>query len=843
MWLIAFVGMLQRNLQIYQRSEIPLSPIFPQIFVWGSCFWLCTPVRVPSVRRLPSLAHNSLTHNSLTHNSLTHNLLNTQLPHTQLSHTQLTHTQLSHTQLSHTQLTHNSLTHNSLTHNSLTHSPITHSPITHNLLTHNSLTHNFVWQVSRLWHWAGSGGALGSRSRGGCLSGGCGTWKHPHSVWQAWHLATSTFTLWQAWQFWHWAGSCGALGSRCRRGCLSHLDASTSIQCGRCGTWRHRNSLCVAGVALMALGWLWWRALIPVVAAPVCVADVACGRIHFVWHAWHSVTSAFTLCGRCGTCGTGLALLARLVPVVAAAVWQAWHLATLIFTLCGRRGTYGMRWLWWHAWFLLSPRLFVWQTWHLEASTSILCGRCGTSRGKRCTYRIGLAPRLCRRRGIIWKHTWRHRNSLCLAGVALMALGWLWWRALFPLSPRLFVWQTWHLEASTSILCGSTWRHWPSLCVAGVPLMALGWLLWRALFPLSPRLFLWRAWRLEASTSILCGTRGIRWHRPSFCVAGVALMALGCLLWRAWFPLSLRLFVWQLKNIHLRSVWQVWHLAWQAWHLWPWAGSGGALVSLSPRLFVWQTWHLEASTSILCGRRGTRRLWPSLCVAGVPLMALGWLLWRALFPLSPRLFLWRAWRLEASTSILCGTRAFGDIDLHFLWQGSFPSSSCTCSRHYVASGCFDARAEKQPFACRRHLRWTVSFHDSPGSSLSAIINCFAAKTRSCREDRPLWSWRNCLWPHMPHSHFAHNSFTHNALTHNWPPQLSRTQLSHTHLFHTICLPPSPRKSHTLSHTQLAHTYNLLTSNSLTHASLSYVPFSHNLPSTISKELTHTFSNT
>jgi hypothetical protein len=49
------------------------------------------------------------------------------------------------------------------------------------------------------------------------------------------------------------------------------------------------------------------------------------------------------------------------------------------------------------------------------------------------------------------------------------------------------------------------------------------------------------------------------------------------------------------------------HFVWQAWHSWHWAGSGGAL---GPRWchgcsFVWQAWHFEASTSILCGRRGT----------------------------------------------------------------------------------------------------------------------------------------------------------------------------------------------------------------------------------------------
>ena len=85
---------------------------------------------------------------------------------------------------------------------------------------------------------SGSGGALGSQL----------TPLSPRlSAWQAWHLATSIFTL-------H--------GRRC--------------------TWRHGRALCVAGVALMALGWLWWRAWFlvdAVVAAAVGVAGAALGDI------------------------------------------------------------------------------------------------------------------------------------------------------------------------------------------------------------------------------------------------------------------------------------------------------------------------------------------------------------------------------------------------------------------------------------------------------------------------------------------------------------------------------------------------------------------------------------
>ena len=39
---------------------------------------------------------------------------------------------------------------------------------------------------------------------------------HLRFTWQAWYLVTSTSTLaWQARHLWHWAGSGGALGFRC----------------------------------------------------------------------------------------------------------------------------------------------------------------------------------------------------------------------------------------------------------------------------------------------------------------------------------------------------------------------------------------------------------------------------------------------------------------------------------------------------------------------------------------------------------------------------------------------------------------------------------------------------
>jgi len=96
-----------------------------------------------------------------------------------------------------------------------------------------------------------------------------------------------------------------------------------------------------------------------------------------------------------------------------------------------------------------------------------------------------------------------------------MALGWLWWRA-------------W-----TALVAGDA----GALCVAGV---ALGDIHLR---------FTWQAWHLGTSTFVLRGRRGMGWlwwhawtalvagDAAALCVAGVAL-----------------------GDIHLRFMWQAWHL-------------------------------------------------------------------------------------------------------------------------------------------------------------------------------------------------------------------------------------------------------------------------------------------
>ena len=121
-------------------------------------------------------------------------------------------------------------------------------------------------------------------------------------------------------------------------------------------------------------------------------------------------------------------------------------------------------WLWWRTWVLWSPRLFACQAWHLAESTCIL-------RGRRGTYRTGLA--LVARLGTLVA------AAVCMPGVSLGNIN------------RHFAWQAWPLVTSTVTLRGrpGTWRHRRVFCVAGVALMALDWLWWRAWVLWSPRLF------------------------------------------------------------------------------------------------------------------------------------------------------------------------------------------------------------------------------------------------------------------------------------------------------------------------------------------------------------------
>ena len=144
------------------------------------------------------------------------------------------------------------------------------------------------------------------------------------------------------------------------------------------------------------------------------------------------------------------------------------------------------------------------------------------------------------------------------------------------------------------------------------------------------RRFAWQAWRKLTSTIVLRGRRGTNSHLPSFCVAGVALMALGGVLGLglvARHAAALCVAGAAQTHIYRRFAWQAWHKLTSTIFLRGRRGADGtgcpAWSPVTPRHFAWQARHKLTSTVVLRGRRGTNSHLPSFCVAGVALMALG----------------------------------------------------------------------------------------------------------------------------------------------------------------------------------------------------------------------------
>ena len=300
-----------------------------------------------------------------------------------------------------------------------------------------------------------------------------------------------------------------ALGRPWRRGTLR----------GRRGTISHARSFCVAGVAQTHIyhrfawqAWHWWHW----VARLVLVWSPVTPR-HFAWQAWHILTSTFVLRGRRSTnshlpsfC---VGLVARDVAALCVAgvaqshihvrfAWQAWHKLTSTIVLRGRRGTDGTGWRAW-SWFG--------RPW-----------RRGTLRGRRGTF--------------------SHPRLFCVAGMAQTHIYHRFALVWSPVTPRHFAWQARHNLTCTFVLRGrrGTNSHLPSFCVAGVALMALGGALGLGLVARDAVAlcvagvaqshihvrFPWQAWHKLTSTIVLRGRCGTISHPPSFCVAGVAFMAL-----------------------------------------------------------------------------------------------------------------------------------------------------------------------------------------------------------------------------------------------------------------------------------------------------------------------------
>ena len=99
-------------------------------------------------------AWHLLTHTTCSHTTCTHT--HTACSHTTCSHATCTHTTYSHTTYSHTTCSHTTCTH---THTRLAHTRLAHTHTTYSRTT--DMDRRFAWQAWHLWHWAGSGDALG----------------------------------------------------------------------------------------------------------------------------------------------------------------------------------------------------------------------------------------------------------------------------------------------------------------------------------------------------------------------------------------------------------------------------------------------------------------------------------------------------------------------------------------------------------------------------------------------------------------------------------------------------------------------------------------------------------
>ena len=163
--------------------------------------------------------------------------------------------------------------------------------------------------------------------------------------------------------------------------------------------------------------------------------------------------------------------------------------------------------------------------------------------------------------------TWRHLPSFCVAGVVQVALGGALGRRWSPMVTGdaaalcvagvalgdIYLCVAGVLQVALGGALGRRWSRLvagdaAALCVAGV---ALGDIYLR---------FMWQACHLATSTCVARGRHGTWRHLPSFCVAGVAQVALGGALGRRWSPLTPQHFV---RRQHLSSFVGL-RFAWQA---------------------------------------------------------------------------------------------------------------------------------------------------------------------------------------------------------------------------------------------------------------------------------------
>ena len=179
-------------------------------------------------------------------------------------------------------------------------------------------------------------------------------------------------------------------------------------------------------------------------------------------------------------------------------MWPAWHNLTSTVVLRGRRGTYGTGW---RAWTWLGAR---------DAAAFCVAGVAQPHIYRHFTWQGVAQPHIYRR--FAWQacHLWHWVARLDLVRRP--------WRRGILRGRRG---TTSHLPSFhvAGVAQPHIYRHLPSFHVAGVAQPHIyRRFAWH---------FAWQAWHNLTSTVISRGRRGTTSHLPSFCVAGVALMALG----------------------------------------------------------------------------------------------------------------------------------------------------------------------------------------------------------------------------------------------------------------------------------------------------------------------------
>ena len=327
----------------------------------------------------------------------------------------------------------------------------------------------------------------------------------------------------------------------------------------------------MAGVALIGLGWLWLRAWAPlsaVIAAAVCVAGVALRDIdlHFAWQdvagmalgdmdvhsawlAWHLYRTGLALLAHLGLVGRrgrrrrlrgrrGTSRHRSSLCVAGMALGDMdVHSAGLAWPLsdwAGSGGALGPRWAPW------SPPPFAWQAWHWATWTYNLAG---VALGDMDVHSAWQAWHLSILSILIWA---------CSGGV--LGPRWAPWR------PPPFAWQAWHFATSTV-----TWQAWH--IVALMALIGLGWNWWRAWAPLGA---------VVATAVCMAGValRNIDFHFAWQAALGDMDVSCRLALVAHLGPIGRH---GRRRRLRGRQGTSTFTLRGKWWHLWHWAGSGGVL--------------------------------------------------------------------------------------------------------------------------------------------------------------------------------------------------------------------------------------------------------------------------